>query len=277
MFVNRGSARVLVLVGGLGLILTGMVQTGEGNERHFTYSHESAVLAPGAREFEMWTTYRTGRPQYYTRMDYRAEFEMGLTDRLMTAFYLNWRDVAQANDSNTAIDKQFEFEGISSEWKFKMTDPVADKVGSALYGEFSLGTDELAFEGKLIFDKRVGKNLFAYNFVAEPEWEREVSGGLAAPDVEINNSLGATHFFRPDFGAGLELNNINKFTNDHSPEYCALFLGPVISYATEKWWVAFTALAQLPALKPSANNPSSTFVTDDQERYNVRLLFSLPL
>lgn len=35
-----------------------------------------------------------------------------------------------------------------------------------------------------------------------------------------------------------------KLTSEHKPEHIALFLGPVISHATEKWWVALTALAQ---------------------------------
>src|SRR5581483_9323147 len=43
------------------------------NERHFTYTYESGVLPPGAREVELWSTYRTGRHEYYTELDHRAE------------------------------------------------------------------------------------------------------------------------------------------------------------------------------------------------------------
>src|SRR5207249_2601297 len=97
------------------------------------------------REIELWSTYRTGRNEYYTEFDHRAEFEFGLTPRLMTALYLNWKDVASQDNTtpNPSLKKEFEWQGISSEWKYKMTDPVADKIGSALYSELTLGTDEV--------------------------------------------------------------------------------------------------------------------------------------
>jgi hypothetical protein len=234
----------------------------QANERHFTYTHESGVLAPGAREVELWTTYRTGRHEYYTEMDHRAEFEIGLTNKLMTAFYLNWKDVASQDNTTTpaSIKKEFEFEGISSEWKYKMTDPVANKIGSARYAEFAVGTDEVGVEGKLILDKRIGKNLFAYNFVVEPEWHRELNGGLGVPEIELENNLAFTHFVTPRFGAGLELRAHSEFTSENKPEHIALFVGPVVSYATEGWWVAFTALGQLPAIKRSVNDKDSALV-----------------
>jgi hypothetical protein len=248
------------------------------NERHFTYTYESAVLPPGAREFELWTTHRTGRHDFYSRFDYRGEFEFGLTDRLMTSFYLNWHDIAEADTtvSPTGIKKEFEFEGISSEWKYKMSDPSADKIGSALYGEFSIGTTEMELEGKMILDKRIGKNLYAYNLVGEVEWERE-PGEVEYEEAAIENNLAFTHFINPQFGAGMELRSHTEFTNQNHPEHSALFLGPVVSYATKEWWMAFTALAQLPAIKRSVNDKDSGLVLDEHERYNIRLLLSFPL
>src|SRR4051794_20626531 len=60
------------------------------NERHFTYTYESAVLPQGARELEVWTTARLGRHQYFAQFDHRLEFEVGLTPRLQTSLYLNF-------------------------------------------------------------------------------------------------------------------------------------------------------------------------------------------
>ncbi len=254
------------------------VPLAKANERRFTYTYESAVLPPGAREFELWSTHRFGRHNFYSRFDHRAEFEFGLTNRLMTAFYLNWHNIAEEDTSTTppTIAREFEFEGISSEWKYKMTDPVADKIGSALYGEVSLGTEEIEIEGKIILDKRWGENLIAYNLVGEVEWERE-PGEVEYEESVVENDLAFTHFFNPRFAAGLELRNHTDFTNSAHPAHSALFLGPVVSYATENWWVAVTALSQLPALKRSVNDRRSGLVLDDHERYNVRLLLSFHL
>ena len=268
---NRGKkiAPAMALV-----LLSALNPTGaHANERHFTYTYESGVLPVGEREFELSTTYRAGRHELYLRLDHRAEFEMGLNDRLMTAFYLNWQDITQENRATTppSTSKESSFEGISSEWKYKLSDPVADRVGSALYGELSLATDEVELEGKLILDKRLGKNLYAYNFTVEPEWEiRAQATELEA--VGLENNLAFTHFFHPASSAGLEVRNPMRFTGEHKPAYIALFLGPVVSHTAEKWWVTYTALAQLPAIKKSAAAPSSKLILDEHERYNMRLL-----
>jgi hypothetical protein len=245
------------------------------NERHFTYTYESSVLPKDGREFELWTTHRFGRHDFYSAFDHRAEFEFGLTNRLMTSFYLNWHSVAEEDTttSPSTIKKESEFDGISSEWKYKMSDPVADKIGSAVYGEVTVGTEELELEGKIILDKRIGKNLFAYNFTTEAEWERE-PGEVEYEEVSIENNLAFTHFFNPAFAGGFELRNHSEFTNQNHPEHSALFFGPVVSYSTEKWWVAFTGMSQLPAIKRSVNDRNSGLVLNEHERYNLRLLLS---
>lgn len=262
-------ARGAALAGLTALSLLGAMP-GAANERHFSYTYESGVLPPGEREFELWTTYRTGRHELYVRLDHRAEFEMGLTDRLMTSFYLNWQDITQEKADTSPPST---FEGISSEWKYKLSDPVADGFGSALYGELGLATDEVELEGKLILDKRAGKNLYAYNLTIEPEWEVGAEE-TELEEVGLENNLAFTHFFRPRTSAGLELRNHLAFTEEHKPAYIALFLGPVVSHTAEKWWVTCTALGQLPALKKSAEDPDSKLILDDHERYNLRLLLS---
>jgi hypothetical protein len=172
--------------------------------------------------------------------------------------------------------RESSFDGISSEWKYKLSDPVADRVGAALYGEVSIGTEELELETKLILDKRVGKNLFAYNLSGEVEWERE-PGEVEYEETSIENNLGFTHFFSKKLASGLELRSKTALTNQDHPAYSALFLGPVVSYAAEEWWVTFTAMSQLPAIKRSTNDRSSGLVLDDAERYNLRLLLGFHL
>lgn len=264
---------------GAALLAISFSSLSEGNERHFTYTYESAVLAPGAREFELWTTYKTGRHDFYREMEHRAEFEVGLTNKLQTSFYLNWTKTSEldtaAVEPNT-IKSETEFEGVSSEWKYKMTDPVANKIGSALYLEAMVGTEELELETKLILDKRLGSNLIAYNLVGEVEWEQE-PGEVEYEATTMEHDLGFTHFFSDRMGAGLEVQSLTQFNNDHSPQYSALFLGPTVSYTTDNWWVAFTALAQLPAIKRSPSDPDSALILEDHERYNARLLISFRL
>lgn len=132
-----------------------LTQEASANERHFTYSYESGVLPSGARELEVWTTYRRGRADYYSALDHRMEYEVGLGHGLQTAFYINFGSVSQTQ-SNGEIASSFNYQGISSEWKWRLLDSVADPLGLALYGELELGTMEVEIENKVIIDKRLG-------------------------------------------------------------------------------------------------------------------------
>ena len=43
-----------------------------------------------------------------------------------------------------------------------------------MYCEGTLGLDEYEFEAKLLFDKQIGKTIFALNIVGEKEWKNEM-------------------------------------------------------------------------------------------------------
>ncbi len=259
----------------LGLCMVACTGGAQANERRFTYSYESAVLPQGQRELEFWTTWRTGRADYYSRFDHRAEFEFGVTDRLMTSVYLNWEKITIQDPTDPrATVTSGSFKGISSEWKYKVLDPVANPVGLALYQEYTVDSDEFEWESKLIVDKKVGNTLLAYNLTLEPEWE--FNPGHTAYEVGFENTLGVTHFVTPRFAAGLEVRNHNEKTKDSTGfEHSALFIGPVLSYARDTWWIAATFMRQLPALKKSLSNPQDNLILDEHEKTNIRILASI--
>jgi hypothetical protein len=241
------------------------------NERHFGYVYETGVLAPGAKEIEVYNTLRAGREDYYAALDHRLEFEVGVAERLMTSFYLNWRNET-AGDS---LATSFAWQGISSEWKWKLADPVADPVGLGLYAELTYGTAGFEIEPKLLLDKKVGNWLLAANVVGEFEFENEADEAELeeiAPDL----ALGASYEFKPGFQAGLEVRNHNAIVkngeDDMTFAFSALYAGPVVSYATQSWWMTFSVLPQLPALYKK--EAGSILELDDGEKVDARLLFS---
>lgn len=256
----------------LAVSLQGAVAVASANERHFSYTYESAVLPPGARELEVWTTSRIGREDFYVRFDQRLEFEVGLTDRVMTAFYLN----TSATTSHLAPDaraSEYEFEGVSSEWKVKLADPVADRLGVALYAEASAGPAESELEAKLILDKAFGDLLLAANLVGATEWK--YGGPRSETEQEAEVDLGLSWRVRPGLSFGVEVRNHNEFIEGEW-EHSALFAGPVFAYAAEEWWVTATVLPQLPALKRDDEGRERR-VLDEHEKVNARLLFSFHL
>lgn len=249
------------------------------SERRFTYTYESLVLNPGEIEIEPWTTFRIGKDDYFVRIDHRLEFEAGLTKSLQTAFYLNFHaTTAQVGD---AMESEFEWSGISNEWKYKLKDPVADPVGMALYFEWGASTEELEVEAKVILDKRWTNYLVAFNAVLEPEWEFEIEEGTT--EVETENEvnfefdLAAAWFATQRTSLGLEMRNHNQYLPDDGYQYSALFLGPVASYAAETWWATLTVLPQIAKLKGSEADEGNDLILSDHEKLEVRLLFGMHL
>src|SRR5262245_23386657 len=115
------------------------------NERKFGYTYQSGVLGKGNKELEIWSTARIGKDiPYYARLDHRMEFEWGITNKLQTAFYLNFTNISM--DDGNGMESEFEFEGISSEWKYQVSSPRKDPIGFALYGEIGLNTQEAELE-----------------------------------------------------------------------------------------------------------------------------------
>jgi hypothetical protein len=220
-----------------------------GSERHFTYTYESAVLAPGELEIEPWTTLRAGRDDYYQRYDLRLEFELGVVEALQTALYWNFTSVAADVDDgagNTVRETVTEFAGVSNEWKLRLSDAIADPIGSALYLEGTAAPAEAEIEAKVIVDKRFGDFLVAFNAVAEYEWEFEAPGETEKKLV-LAPVLGAGYFVTPQFVAGIELRAHADFAGGTDYEHTAIFAGPALAYAGGGWWTAFTLLPQIPA------------------------------
>jgi hypothetical protein len=251
-----------------GLAVAAFAASAAASERHFTYTYESGVLRPGAREVEPWSTFRLGRSDFYSAFDSRIEAELGLTDRLQTALYLNLKAVTA--DTPLGRSSTTELEGLSSEWKLKLADPVADRAGVALYGELSAGPSEVELEGKLILDKRAGRFLGAFNLVAEHEWEFEEAGTQGETKIEVDGA--ACFFLTSRLTAGLEVRSHTVVPPEGEPTRSALFLGPTASYAREGWWVAASVLPQVWAPRGASDGHLDLV---EHERVEMRVLFGL--
>lgn len=259
----------LSLLAVLAVLTAGSVQA---NIRRFTYTYESAVLPPGEFELEPWITWRAGRNGFYSRFDNRLEYEIGVTSRLMTAFYLNWKRETIKHPVTKQVSSISEFEGFSSEWKYKFRDPAADAFGLAGYGEIGVNTDAAEFELKVIVDKVAGNTVLAYNFILEPELEY-AAGGLEIEEFSIDHTAAISYAFGPRYSMGVE---VWQHTHTHEGRvlHSTVFAGPVFSYVAGEFWVTLTVLGQLPAIKTA--RPGTDFVLDSHEQFNTRLLMALP-
>lgn len=276
--VRRGLSgrmvRALVLGGLVAVMVPAM---GSANERRFGYVYETPVLSPGARELEVWNTYRGGRQYSFRRLDQRIELEFGVAERLMTAFYMNYEWKAfDANGSAPGGGRTTEQSAsISNEWKYKISDRVADPLGLALYGEYTLGLHERELELKVILDKQLGRFLLAGNLVGEQEWEDELEDGVLETEKELKLEVcgGVSYSMTTQFSFGLEVVEWNVLKEGRI-EHAVLFAGPVLSYATEEWWATLSVLPQVTAFKGATTGGLDL---EESERAQVRVLVSFHL
>lgn len=242
-------------------------------DRLFTYTYQSTVLNKGQRELEVWNTLRTGRTDFYSRLDNRTEFEIGLGGRLQTAFYLNLTSKTQTTEElgvksiNTENNISF-----SNEFKFKLLDPVANPVGMALYGEYGIGSNEYELEGKLILDKKFNNLTVAANAV----YEMEFAPAYDANELnwEKENKLEFYLAFAYGLSQKFHITLENAFKNVYAEkefEHSALFSGLGFSYMSDNFWVNFAMMPQLKSFRGETNNNLNL---NEYEKVQLRLLFS---
>ena len=249
----------------------------QANERKFAFTHETSTLQPGLREIEVWNTYSRDKNFFYRQLDQQIEFEFGVSNNLMSAFYLNYRNILQDNNGNAAggVAERTSIVSFSNEWKYKLMDRVADPFGFALYGEATLGLDEFELEGKLLFDKQIDNSLFAFNIIGENEWETELLLGTPNAKSEFKNEIDFAYAYslNNNFSAGIEIQNSN-IIEDGSLKHSVLFAGPVFSYTAEQWWVTGTIFPQITSF---VEKTQGHLDLDDYEKLQARLLFSFKL
>lgn len=260
-------------------------------DRIFARTYQTNVLNPGSIDIEFWTTSRYGKEdRFFHRLDQRLEFEMGVAKNIQTAFYFNTKIVNEdihvpiepephqhAGVEHTEVVSSSEVEfGFSNEWKFKLTDPVANALGTALYFEWGLMGREVELETKILLDKVIGKNVIAFNGVYEAEFEGETEENkskLELHEHKLEADLAYMNLITNRFGLGLEVVNHNEIAESEW-EHSALFAGPSFHFNGKNWFINLNVLPQVTALKKS-EGAVGNLVLDEHEKVETRILFAI--
>jgi hypothetical protein len=262
----------------LALVLSAGIVT-KAQDRYFARTYTSNVLPKGAIDLELWHTSRIGhKDQFFHAQDQRMEVEFGLGKNWQTAFYFNrfQKRFSEGTDGTTISNEV----GFSNEWKWKLSDPVANRIGFAIYEEWGIkGGDELELETKLIFDKVVGKNIFAFNATHEFEKEFEWVNGKIRSDgweMPVVFDLAYMYNINRSVGLGFEISNFNGIAKGEGWEYSVLFGGPTFIYRKDRWFVIANFLPQWGNLHKTAIQPFNK-VLDVHEKTEARILIGISL
>ena len=224
--------------------------------RHFGYVYEAVTTAPGSLDIENWVTWsRTSNPQRVDEVDFRHEFEFGVTENFQASLYVaDWFYAADPERSG------FTYSDSAVELIYNLTNPVTDPIGLAMYEEIRAGDRLFELESKIIAQKNLGPLILAYNLTLEAVWE---GTGLQERQGELQQALGASYEVSQKLSVGVEMLHEFVFTEWHDNERIRnFFVGPDVSFRHQNWFVTVTALAQ------ATNTP-------DEADFQLRTIFGI--
>lgn len=209
-------------------LLVGLLAAGvevQAGARAFSYNYEASVMPKGLWEYEQhltWKTHKRNTDSSFDRLDVRHEVEYGLTDRLQTAVYADWR----YQDGRSVEDDQARFRDMALETIYQLTDPDTDALGSALYGEVKWGPEIVETEGKLLLQKNIGSWVLVWNGVAAAEWE---SKDYSDDKGEVGQTAGIAYRISDRVSFGTEA--VHELELDHwdTPGHNVVYAGPSLS------------------------------------------------
>ncbi len=256
-------------------------------DRIFAYTYQTNVLNKGDFDLEFQNTLATGKKGSFSpyvfgqHLDQRLEYEVGLGKRVQTSFYLNSELFNYADTASSALNQELKI-SFSNEWKWKLSDPVANAIGFALYEELEFGGNNFESESKLIFDKRWQNDLLAFNVVGKYEIEREILRANNVTKTEwthnspIEFNFGYMHFSKPALSLGFEVRNNNDITKEDGWINSVFFAGPAFHVSVGKFFANITALPQIVNLHKSNAAPGSRDL-NDFEQIEARVLIGYSL
>jgi hypothetical protein len=233
-----------------GLFLVAAAAGATSRPLPFTYPYET--LAEGAAEVELYTDVNFLRvpadeadptagnlwePGYVLQ----SEIEYGVTDRVELGFY----QVFEAEPS-AGGDNSLKFDGLKWRVRTRLAEAGQWPVDVGLYLELETMHDELAIEGKVNLQRRLGKFRLMANAWVEQEFDRPLdtkAQGARAKFI-INPTAGFVYEVTPTFQPGIEYWARGQIIpsgtgQDRANNTVKHFLGPTVHLNFGKlWWSA---------------------------------------
>jgi hypothetical protein len=222
------------------IVLLFLPAAADADVRHFTFLYEAVPSTPGSVEIENSVTFRTGTDgDRFSQVDFRHEFEFGVTKHLQLSLYVaDWDYHSGFADQRSG----YAYQGTAVEGIYNLTNPVTDTVGLSLYEEVKGGYEFFESESKVILQKNFGPVILAYNATLEATWEGR---NLLEREGELQQALGVSYEFAPWISAGIEMIHEVVLPDWKSSQAANnFFVGPNVSVRHGRCFATITALAQ---------------------------------
>ncbi len=220
--------------------------TAVADRRSYVWTYEYQTMPKGQSEIEYYLTHKVADFNRYHRKnvwDNQVEYEYGLTDRWDLAVYQRWEQ------TNTKSEDEFEYTGTKLRTRYRFSEKGVWPLDTLLYLEYiwpDYSGSPQKIEGKIILAKDFGKYNLAYNQII-------VKGINNNGVTEHEYAIGLSYEFNPRLKIALE--SKGNFTEEK------YYLGPTVSWATEKFWVNLGALRGL---------------NDISDDFQIRLIVGIP-
>lgn len=251
------------------------VSSAFADERLFGYSYEASVLPAEKFELEQYITNQNGKQDGdYSQWDLRTELEYGVTEKYMTALYLNLESTRSEGVTGVEDEDGTEFKGISWENVYQILNPNLDPVGLAAYLELTSDGLDYEIESKALLSKPITETLtLVLNATYEAEWERD--DDKTAREGTLEFTTGASYKVSPHWALGLEARNKSAYPdglNLSGQEFNSWSAGPNIHYGNSKFWSTLTVLPQIWGNGDGAKSGRNLV---HEESLETRLLFGV--
>jgi hypothetical protein len=254
------------------LTLVALAGQAQADENLFGYVKGAETLPKGGRELYQWATVRADKGAGdYTAIDWKTEFEQGITDRFTASAALKMQSLDTSGiliNAYMPADKKINLKlsGIELGAKYNFLSPAADDFGLSNQFELNYSSidphsgqdkDTLSFETMLIaqkylmdasliwvgnigFEGTYAKRSPIDNLPTGFEWPTE-------PEMELEIKLGTglSYRFAPNWYAGAEMMYETEFETEVGQERWSVFAGPNLHYGAKDWWLTATWFPQL--------------------------------
>jgi len=196
--------------------------------------------------------------------------------------------------------------GVDVGLKYNILSPYKDPIGLAVSVEYdrrfkyridgaSIDQDEVDLV--LHFQKNFLSNQLVFVFTPKIEWENRRSPGIIEREISLDIAAGVSYRVAPRWNVGAEFRHQSDYLSPYDTETQSFdpnlrpsklpfkfgsqyqngnYVGPVVHYASQKWWATAGALFQVAGGGKFAFNRDGLNV-DEHERVNLALSLGFEL